>query len=235
MDKSNDEFASKMTSSLFNTVVNMKERVGEIEARRLLSHLDYARIDDSVCDESVSTIAELIDNNWKKCDKSNVEIAMFITEENNIWAKQGFRIIIEGGTERKRRRVMNYCIYRAIMARFESYTHIAKVYDWPTILPVIGDFRHEDKHSTITGMQKIEVLGLTEIDLTQPREMGGIETLLTSVLRSRMLSNRPTIITLKKPSWICNTAASCEINDLVNTNHDEVEEMVVRIRLKEIK
>jgi hypothetical protein len=98
-------------------------------------------------------------------------------------------------------------------------------------LPIIGDWKHADKHSTVSGMQSIKVLGLTEIDLKQPRTTGDLETTLTSVLRGRMLSGKPTVITLKTPSWFCDTSSGCEINDLVHTAHDEDDAMVIRMRI----
>jgi len=211
--------ASMFVNDLLTMPINMEERVGELEARRLLAHLEHSRIPDSVCEDSIGSIIGILYQQ------------QFIDEQNKKWAKNGYRIIIEGGKERQRRRVMYFCMYRAIIARFSSYTYIARTYDWPTILPVIGDWKHADKHATIEGMKNIKVLGLTEIDLMQPRTTGDLDVILTSVLRGRALSGKPTIITLKKPSWACHTAASCEINDLVKSSHDEDESMIIRIRI----
>ena len=215
--------------------INMQERAGELEARRLLSQLDYAKIDESVCDETLNGINEILDLPWEMCDDNNSEALMYLSEEKKFWANHGFRIIIEGGKERNRRRMMNYCIYMGILARFQSFTYIAKTYDWPSILPIIGDFKHASKHSITESMQTIEVLGLTEIDLMQPRENGGVDGILTSVLRSRWLSKKPTIITLKRPSSACkNRGVMGEIDDLASMKHS-VEDMIIRLKLKEVQ
>lgn len=233
MSTTSKETASNVAGGLFETPINMEERVGELEARRLLAHLEHAKIPDSVCEETFASIIGILNTEpWTMCSKHGEDVMEFINEQNKRWAKDGYRIVIEGGTERQRRRVMHFCMYRAIIARFSSWVYIARTYDWPTILPVIGDWKHADKHSIIEGMQSIKVLGLTEIDLTQPRTTGDLEATLTSVLRGRMLSGRPTIITLKRPSLDCKVVTLCEIHDLVGTPHDEDEAMVIRIRVK---
>jgi len=228
------EIASNIVSNLMLTPINMEERVGELEARRLLAHLEHSKIPDSVCEDSVASIVGILDNEpWAKCNKTGMEVMQFINDQHKRWSKNGYRIIIEGGTERQRRRVMYFCMYRAIIARFSSWVYIARTYDWPTIIPVIGDWKHAQKHNTIEGMKNIKVLGLTEINLAQPRTNGDLEIILTSILRGRMLSGKPTIITLSRPSWLCPISTTCEINDLVNKCHDEEEEMIIRIRINE--
>jgi hypothetical protein len=214
--------------------IDMQERAGELEARRLLSQLDYAKIDETVCDETVAAISNLLSLPWEMCDENNANVLLFLTAEKKTWANQGFRIIIEGGNQYTRRRVMNYCIYMGILARFQSFTYIAKTYDWPSILPIIGDFKHTSKHSITESMQTIEVLGITEIDLLQPRDNGGVEGILTSILRSRWLSKKPTIITLKRPSKSCKGRNTGEIDDIAEMKHS-VEEMVVRLNLKGVQ
>lgn len=213
---------------------DMQERAGDLEARRLLSNLDYAKIDDSVCDETMVNICNLLSMPWAMCDKTETEILLFLMEKKSDWANDGFRIIIEGGSEKNRRRVMSFCIYMGIIARLQSFTYISKTYDWQSILPIIGDFKHASKHSILESMRTIEILGITEIDLAQPREMGGIEMTLTSVLRSRWLSKKPTIVTLKRPSNLKQNILTGEIGDLVQMRNSE-EDLIIRLNIKEVR
>jgi len=236
MSLDNDYFEDSIEDNIIDEAdvpYDMQERAGDLEARRLLAHLDYAKIDDSVCDDSNAMICNLLSMPWNMCDKTETEVLTFLTEQKAQWANDGFRIVIEGGTEKNRRRVMNFCMYMGIISRLQSFTYIAKTYDWQSILPVIGDFKHDSKHSIIESMRTIEVLGITEIDLAQPREMGGIETTLTSILRSRWLAKKPTIITLKRPSYLKQNILNGEIGDLIKMKNSE-EDMVIRLQLKEV-
>jgi hypothetical protein len=208
-----------------------------LEARRLLSHLDHAGIPDSVCEETPPKIQELLysDNKWGMCEIDPQNIIEFLHGQNKKWANEGFRIVIEGGnSEWQRRRVVHYCLYRAIIARFDELHHPVRMFDWPSILPILINYTHPDRTRFVDIMHKIDVLALTEIDLAVPRTKGDLDTILTSVLRCRMLGGKPTVITLKRPSWLCTlSVAGSEINELVNTRYNTDEDRVIRLRIKE--
>ena len=210
-----------------------KARIQAIEARRLLAHLDHANIRDTVCEESLESIRGLLCRKpWQYCKKPS-QVAEFLHEDSKKWARQGYRIVIEGGSERVRRRVMNYCIYRAILANFDCCTFVARIYDWSQVMSSMSSYSDPRRNEVIGGMEKIKVLGLGEINLSSPpRQNNDSDVVLTGVLRGRMIDEMPTIITLTNSSMSGDTASmGTEINNIVNTPHDEEIEMVLRIKV----
>lgn len=233
-DNPNKTKSAEEIKKWLETVVETVDRTKALEARRLLSHLDHARIPDTVCEETAPKITDLMyQKAWKMCDVDPQELIEFVYGQNKKWANDGYRFVIEGGkSEWQRRRVAYYCLYRAILARFDELHHPARMFDWQSILPTLCNYSHPDRTKFVDIMHRVDILAITEIDLVVPRTKGDLDAILTSVLRARMLGGKPTIITLKRPSWTCSLAASgSEINELVGTKHNVEEDRVVRLRL----
>ena len=229
-ENGNELLASQAVNKLCDSCVDMTERTRDIESRRLLLQLEHAGIPDSVCEENSVSIANAITQEpWGMCNVVGPEVVYFI--QSGKWATEGYRLLIEGGDEHQRKRVMYYCLYRGILARFASFAFLAKIYDWPTILPIIGDYKNPNRLSTVEGMRAAKILAIKEIDVSVPMTSGGADTLLTSVLRGRADEHRPTIITLTRPSVKRDNDRPRvgEIFTLVNTKHDIVKNLVVRI------
>lgn len=221
---------SQIIDKFCDASVDMSERKKDIETLRLLNQLQHARIPLTVCDETHASISGLIDQNpWGMCDVFGNDVLLFI--HDGKWATDGFRVLIEGGSEKQRKRMLHYCLYRGILAKFTSFAFLVKIYDWPTILPIIGDYRNPSRLTTSEGMRGAKILALTEIDVTVPMTMGGVDLVLTSILRGRTEVLKPTIITLKRPHSEKDLVRSGEIYELINTKHDVVENKVVRIRI----
>jgi len=209
----------------------------EMEARRLLAQLDHAQINDVVCEDSeLSVLSIIYDNPWKVCSKKNAEVMQFIVEQKDKWANDGYFIIIEGGQkEKERRRVLDFVLYQAILARFKSYNYIARTYDWQSILNDLSQFSNPDRPIYIESMNRIGVLGINEFNLLMaPRFRHDLDIILTSIIRKRRLNGRPTIITLSKPSWEvidkCGDNYGSHIVELLQTSHSE-EDKIIRIRV----
>ena len=76
------------------------------------------------------------------------------------------------------------------------------------------------------------VLGLAEIDPTA-YSSPGVEAILTSILRGRAQSGRPTVMTFKSVFDPRRHTGSGEIHAVARSQHDTDDEKVVRIRLSE--
>lgn len=211
----------------------------EMEVRRLLAHLDHASVNDVVCEDSASKIANesLYEQPWKMSAKDARSIMQFVVDSRDKWANDGYFIIVEGGQrEKDRRRVMNFLIYQAILARFSSYNYIARIFDWQSILSDISQYRNPDRAVYIECMTKISVLGINEFNLLMaPNFKHDLDVILTSIIRKRKFGKRPTIISMNKPSWdVVATGGDgygTQIVELLQTPHDEDEDKVIRIRL----
>lgn len=233
MNDQQETVPSQVVDKLFDSSVNMQNREKVLEVRRLLIQLTQAGVPESVCVENPASISRVVRQEpWAMCDIPGGDVISFI--HSGKWASEGYRVLIEGGDERTRRRVMYYCLYRGIIVRLASFSSIARVYDWPTVLPIIGDFRNPRRLLTFEGMQTTKILAITEIDIAVPMSLGGADSMLTSILRGRLQSNRPTIITLTRPYGDKNNdrPRPGEIYSLVNTKHDIKENMVVRIGIE---
>jgi hypothetical protein len=231
---SNEIVASTSIDAVMNSTVNMDEKSIALELRRLMVQLRYTGIPDTVCDETLSRIINLVKPDpWTMCNQGGGSVMGFIHSEHHRWAKNGYSILIEGGSERERCRVMNYCLYRAILARFSSFGFIAKIYDWPTLLPIVGDYKHPSKLTYIEGMRSAKVLAITELDTMVSMSTGGVDNILTSILRGRKFANKPTIITLKRAYEYTKKSGVGQIYELVDTKHDTEVDQVVRIKIRE--
>ena len=211
-----------------------RERIQDIEARRLLSNLDHAKIKDDVCEETLAKLEPILyPSSWLYCDKTAMLAMQFVHDKYKKWAREGYRVVIEGGKERERRRVMNYCIYRAILANFDCCTFVARTYDWPQAMAVFSSFSDPRRDGIIGGMEKIPVLGLTELDLSNhPRPNSDTDVILTGMLRYRMLEDMPTVITLRNSSLSDQKSTlGTEVCNIITTRHDETEDKVLRIRI----
>jgi len=209
----------------------------EMEARRLLAQLDHAQVNDIVCEDTAHVLTRIInDDPWKMCSKNSAEIMNFIVDQKDKWANDGYFIIIEGGQkEKERRRVLDFVLYQAILAKFKSYNYIARTYDWQSILNDLSQFSNPDRPIYIESMNRISVLAINEFNLLMaPRFRHDLDIILTSIIRKRRLSGRPTIITLSKPSWEvvdkCGDNYGAQIVELLQTSHSE-EDKIIRIRV----
>jgi len=220
------EKASKMVDGVVDGSIDMVQKGHELELRRLLSQLEHAKIPDSVCEETAPRIGNLLDEESGGCDGERLA---FVCDAKN-WCRSGFRVVIDGGSEKNRTRVMRYLMFRAIVARWDAMAFVVSTYDWPTILPIVCDYKHPGRLPTVEGMRSAKVLGLAEVDPTVAMTPG-VEAILTSVLRGRSQSGRPTVITLRKVFDPRRHAGAGEIHALAVAKHDVGEDKIVRLRL----
>lgn len=225
-----DNEASKMIDGVVDGSIDMKQRGHEIELRRILSQLDNANIPDSICEETPAKILRLMSEGWSGCREDRQYVLDFVREAKN-WCRSGFRIVIDGGSERNRVRVMRYLLFRSIVARCDSMSVVVSTYDWLTVMPIVCDFKHPNRLAVVEGMRTAKILGLTEVDPTITMSPG-IESVLTSILRGRTQSKKPTIVTLRNIFDSKRHSGAGEIHALAKSIHDPKEDKIVRIRLE---
>jgi hypothetical protein len=229
--QASSEIASRIIDSITDESLDMAKRTRELEARRMLRQLSHAGIPESVCEENPTTIVRLLSDEWEMCDAARDAVIDFVRVAKN-WCTASFRIVIDGGKERDRVRIMRYCIYRAIIARSDVLGFLSSTADWPTVLPIVCDYKHPARLSIVGTMRSAKVLGLAEIDPTA-YSSPGVEAILTSILRGRAQSGRPTVMTFKSVFDPRRHTGSGEIHAVARSHHDTDDEKVVRIRLSE--
>lgn len=205
-------------------------------ALRLLMHLDYAGIPDVVCQDNFGQIGALLcTSKWNMCDVPQMMVSTFIEAKSSVWARSGYVVVIEGGTEQQRRRVMNYCLLIGIYANFRSRVFLAKIYDIGSILFSLSQYRDVNRMTYIKEMSTITILGVNELDMTvEPQKSSGIDIIMTSILRKRRLGGLPTVISLRVPSSELKAGGNgfgTELQTIVYTKHDEKENKVIRLKL----
>jgi hypothetical protein len=212
--------------------MNEHSKTLDLELKRLLIQLNDLRIPEVILEAGYPEIGKMLcQTKWDHCDKSAMDVAKFVCNQNKKWARQGSRIIIDGGSEKSRRKIMNYCLCKAILANFSCLVDIALKYDWPTLMPTLGNYNHPNRIELINNMQDVSVLGLTEIDF-QAKSTGDLDNILTSIIRSRMLNGKPTIITLRQISEGTVMVGGSAIEDALTSNYcEDDDDIIVRMRV----
>jgi hypothetical protein len=232
-----------------------KKRAHEIEAKRLLALISEAGIPEDMLDASEQIMADMVVDNWQKCNRLASDIIAYISIQSKKWARSGTYLTIEGGGrfgEKQRDKIMHYCLLKAIIANFnditvdkESYTSsgevirtymtaTTKVIDYLSVMPMLSSFESE-RFSILNNLSRIPLLAIREIDPSRtPRVNSDAAAITDSILRQRRISKLPTILTFLGNSLDMAKLGnnhSKEIVDIAVADHSEENE-IIRIMIK---
>ena len=234
--------------------VRAQKRTHELEARRLLFLMHEAGIPEDMLDLNDYDITPLIIDKWDKYEGKGEDIIEYITNNHKVWARSGTYLTIEGGgryNEKKRDKVMNYCLLKAIIANFNDVVideeeraflgtaktflnEVTKVVDFISILPVLMSYERT-RFGLLDSLSTIPILALREIDPDRgPRENSDASSIIDSILRKRRISKLPTVLTFMGPSIKIaeGSGHGTELADIAKAPYNE-ENGIIRIAVKE--
>jgi hypothetical protein len=236
-----------------------KQKMHELEAKRLLSLMGDAGIPEDMLEVEPQQIEAMLSKPWAKCGEGAAGVVNYIASQHKVWARTGTYLTIEGGCkfdEAKRDKVMNFCLLKAIIANFNmaietedrtSYSgllqgefvrtfrnEVVRVVDLISAFPILASYE-KDRFALLSSWSKVPVLAIREIDPARgPRENSDAKAILDSVLRQRRLARMPTVLTFIGDSTqilASEKGYGMEITDIAHARHDR-EAHIIKLMLE---
>lgn len=157
--------------------------------RALLGHMEAAGVAESILDVDDASMEALMGKDMANC----------IRHMSSKWANSGTVVVIAGGGEDSRDRVMDWCLFWALCVHIKSVAgRLARKFDMTVMSPYLST-REVGGRSCLAQAEKLldpPVIAIRELGVHSQPSPGASGQALSFAIRKRRLEGHPTIVTV---------------------------------------